>query len=270
MTYENFAGERLDYLPCRYGTSRLLFRGAKKKLDGDFVAAVGGTETYGKFVPLPFADILEIETGFRTINLGCVNAGLDVLVSDPAITEACAAARLTVVQVTGAQNMSNRFYSVHPRRNDRFLKASPLLQTIYREVDFTEFNFTRHMLTALREMSPEKFTLVEDELRTAWVARMQNLVRRLGGRVVLLWLSDRRPDEPDELAAGRDPLYVDRKMLDLVASETLGLAEVVTRGLGREGMIFSELDAPLAGVLPGPAAHRAAAEALLPRLRAHL
>ncbi len=35
----------------------------------------------------------------------------------------------------GAQNLSNRFYAVHPRRNDRFLRASTLMKTIFREVD---------------------------------------------------------------------------------------------------------------------------------------
>ena len=56
-----------------------------------------------------------------------------------------------MIQVSGAQNLSNRFHAVHPRRNDRFLRASTLLKTIYRDVDFTEFNFTRHLLTTLRD-----------------------------------------------------------------------------------------------------------------------
>ncbi|MEZ5723123.1 MAG: DUF6473 family protein [Paracoccaceae bacterium] len=74
--------------------------------------------------------------------------------------------------------MSNRFYAVHPRRNDRFLRASNLLKTIYREVDFTEFNFTRHLLTRLKELSEDKFMMVEQELK-AWVARMKTLVSKI-------------------------------------------------------------------------------------------
>lgn len=267
MTFENHAGEGLDYLPCRYGTSKLLFRGPRKKLERDFVAVIGGTETYGRFVATPYSERLEAATGIQCVNLGCVNAGLDVFVSDSAIAETCAAARLTVLQVTGAQNLSNRFYSVHPRRNDRFLKASSLLQTIFRDVDFTEFNFTRHMLTTLRAASPEKFTLVEDELRAAWVARMLHLLRRLSGRVVLLWLAEREPDEPAGIPGGEDPLYVDRAMLDLVVGETLGLVEVVTRGFPRDGMVLSEFEAALAAGLPGPAAHDAAALALAELVR---
>jgi hypothetical protein len=60
----------------------------------------------------------------------------------------------------GAQNLSNRLYTVHPRRNDRFLRASGILRTIYRDVDFTEFHFTRHMLDHLRCLSEDRFDIV--------------------------------------------------------------------------------------------------------------
>jgi len=83
------------------------------------------------------------------VNLGVLNAGLDVLSSDPAIVAALGQAEAAVLQITSAHNMTNRFYKVHPRRNDRFLKASSVLRTIYPEVDFTEFHFTRHLLSHL-------------------------------------------------------------------------------------------------------------------------
>jgi hypothetical protein len=53
-------------------------------------------------------------------NLGLVNAGIDVFINEPMIQDFCAGAVVTVIQVLGAANMSNRFYAVHPRRNDRF------------------------------------------------------------------------------------------------------------------------------------------------------
>ena len=65
------------------------------------------------------------------VNFGSVNGGVDAFVNDPTIMAACHDAQLTVVQIMGANFLSNRFYSVHPRRNDRFLRASTVLQAIY-------------------------------------------------------------------------------------------------------------------------------------------
>ena len=215
MAYENLSESLLDYFPCRYGKSKLLFRGPKRKLDQEYVAYLGGTKTYGKFIETPYSDIVEELTGVMSVNLGCVNAGIDVYAHDQAVLDVCHNAELTVVQVLGAQNMSNRFYSVHPRRNDRFVRASTLLQTIYREVDFTEYNFTRHLLTGLKTLSPDRFEIVRRELKDAWVARMKNLLGQIDGKKLLVWLSEYAPEDENEDIEhqGDAPLFVDREML---------------------------------------------------------
>jgi hypothetical protein len=84
MTYDSMASSGLDYFPCRYGKSRLVFRGPRRKLTGAYVTVVGGTETYGKFVARPYADLLEEHIGMTVVNFGAVNAGVDVFLSDPA------------------------------------------------------------------------------------------------------------------------------------------------------------------------------------------
>ncbi len=75
MTYNALATEAVNYFPCQYGASKLLFRGPRRKLRGDFVAFLGGTETYGKFIEAPFPMLLEYETGLKSVNLGCANVG---------------------------------------------------------------------------------------------------------------------------------------------------------------------------------------------------
>lgn len=164
MTYDALGAGALDYLPCRYGTSKLLFRGPRRSVKKPYLAFLGGTETYGKFLSNPFPALIEQSLGRTCINLGCVNAGVDVFATDVQVTEMATWADVTVVQLMGAQNMSNRFYTVHPRRNDRFLKPLALLQAIYREVDFAEFNFNKHMLQHLYRHSPGRFETVVDEL----------------------------------------------------------------------------------------------------------
>ena len=81
MSYEKMGDGDLDYEPCRYGTSRLLFRGPRKELEGDFVAFLGGTETYGKFIPAPYPQLVEDVLGQTCVNLGFVNAGVEFVVS---------------------------------------------------------------------------------------------------------------------------------------------------------------------------------------------
>lgn len=269
MTYA-YAGEgALDYLPCRYGTSRLLFRGPVRSLDAPYVAVLGGTETYGKYVPSPYPALIEAATGVRMINLGCNNAGLDVYLNEPAVLEIAGRAEATVVQMVGAQNVTNRYYTVHPRRNDRFLGATPMLKSIFREVDFTEFNFTRHMLLTLQAVSADRFEVLAEELRAAWVGRMKQLLARLPGRTVLLWMANQRPPDVARRANLRlEPLLVDTEMVAAVRPHATAYVEGVSseaaRNAGPEGMAFPPMEAPAAAGLPGPAVHAEVAALLAP------
>lgn len=272
MAYAFPGDGALDYFPCRYGDSKLLFRGPRRSLDGAFGVVLGGSETYGKFVPRPYPALVEAATGLRMVNLGCMNAGPDLFLNDPAIAEVTGRARLAVVQILGAQNMTNRFYAVHPRRNDRFLRATPLLRSMFPDVDFTEFHFTRHMLQTLQQVGPARFEVVAEELRSVWRARMGALLSRLQGRAVLLWLSDTAPPAagaPIDLE--RDPILVDAAMIASVAPGARDYVEAVASAAAREqglsGMAFSPLDRPAAAGLPGPAVHAEVAAALAPRIR---
>lgn len=267
MTYEHQGRGALDYFPCRYGKSKILFRGPKRDLAGQYVAVLGGTETYGRFIEEPYPVLVEKAIGCTTVNFGCVNAGIDVFRNEPSIIRACSEAAVTVIQIMGAQNTSNRFYTVHPRRNDRFIAASTLMRTIYREVDFTEFSFNRHMLTSLRALSPERFDVLRDELQAAWVARMRSLIEIIGGQVVLLWFSDRSPGDTSESEGlGSDPLFVDRCMIETLRPYVTAVAEVEAsedgEAHGIDGMVYAPIEVAAAHTMLGIPAHEAAARAL--------
>lgn len=264
MAYENLSEGALDYLPCRYGKSKLLFRGPRKKMDGDYIAVIGGTETYGKFIERPFTELVEDDVNTTSVNFGCVNAGADVFLNEPVILEACSKARVTVVQAMGAQNMSNRFYAVHPRRNDRFLKASVLLKMVFREVDFTDFHFTRHMLSTLKKLSEERFTLVEEEIKEAWKARMQVMLEKIDGKTVVLWIDDSNPEGKSDL--GHDPLFVDREMIEAIRPYCTKVVEVAlsdqAKAEGVAGMVYPEMEEPMAKEMMGMRAHQEIADSL--------
>lgn len=273
MAYDNPGDGSLDYYPCRYGMSRLMFRGPRRDLSRPYVAVLGGTETYGKFVAEPYPALLEAATGTRVINFGLVNAGVDAFLKDADVLDAAANARLVVVQIMGAQNLTNRYYSVHPRRNDRFLAASPLLRSIYRDVDFTDFHFTRHLLRQLQTLSADRFEVLAEELRSTWVRQMRALLRTVQGRAVLLWIASHRPPAPGRRAnLDRDPLIVDAEMIAAVRPLAQDYLELCPSALalarGTEGMVMGPMDGPVAAGLPGPAFHEEIAAELASLIRA--
>jgi len=256
----------LEYYPCRYGNSRVLFRGPRKALDTEYIAFLGTTETYGRFVEVPFPELVEQRLHLPCVNFGVVNAGVDLYLQDPAIMELVLESSAKVVQVMGAQNMSNRYYSVHPRRNDRFLKASERLEALYPEVDFTEFHFVRHMLGRLVDTSEDRFSLVVDELRQAWVARMKNVLTQIRGKVVLLWFADQPVPATPKMPLETNPLFVTRDMIETLRPRVSDVVEVVTSTTaqleGTRGMVYSDLEACAAAEVQGPMAHEEAADAL--------
>ncbi|MFY0597115.1 MAG: hypothetical protein JXQ85_11845 [Cognatishimia sp.] len=271
MSLQKSRQRALDYLPCRYGSTRVDFRGPKKRLKGRYLAFLGGSETYGKFIPQPFPDLVERAIGLPCANFGLMNAGIDVFLSEPEVMAFAGRAEVTVIQILGAQNMSNRYYRVHPRRNDRFVTASALMRSVFHDVDFSEFNFTRHMLNDVSDLAAERFSFVREELRNAWCARMRILLERIPGQKVLLWFADHPPPlRLPQKQLGRDPLFVDSRMIDTLRPLVDGVAQVrlsdAAKRSGTKGMVFRDLDRPAAELMLGPKAHEEAASVLVDTL----
>ena len=267
-----YSGGALDYAPCHYGMSRVSFRGPMPDLHQPYLAVLGGTEAYGKFVPQPYPALVAAEAGLGLVNLGAVNAGLDLYLNEQDLLQIASRAEAVILQVVGAHNLSNRFYMVHRRRNDRFLGATGALRALYPEVDFTEFSFTRHMLQALMQVSAERFREVAAELRMAWVQRMLALIRLLPDQIVLLWVAAHRPQRPGGFAdLTLDPVLVDGGMIASLKPHVACYVEAVispaARARGVEGMAFAPMDEPAALGIPGPAAHREVADRLSRALR---
>lgn len=270
MKHEALESAEISYVPCRYGNSRLFFRGPKKSLEGKYITFIGGTETYGKFIPRPFPELVEEAVGRTCVNFGAVNASIDAFLQETVVQSAAQNAMLNVVQVMGAHNMSNRFYTVHPRRNDRFVRASSVLRAIYPEVDFTEVCFTRHLLTHLYKVSPERFEIIREEVQQAWRARMRGFLQDIGRHTLLLWFSENLPtdahwaDRKDPLAA--DPLFITRSMLDELQPIVRGVVMVQpsarAKAEGTSDMVYPSGQTVAAEAMLGVAAHQEAADAL--------
>lgn len=262
----------LDYFPCRYGASKAVFRGPARDLTVPYVAVLGGSASFGKYVASPYADLLERALGRPVANLAALNAGPDLYLSDPATLEIATGATVAILQITGAEAVSNPLYSVHGRRNDRFLTATPALRALYPEVDLTEVHFTRHLLMVLRRTDGLRFRQVLRVLKANWLLRMRELLARLPQRRILLWLSDApAPVLAEDLDPGFGPLLIDRSMIAALQADGGQLVEAVpsetAMAEGPAGMLFPEVEALQARCLPGQTAHAEIALHLTPMVR---
>jgi len=277
MTYDVLGAGALDYMPCHYGASKLNFRGPKRVLGGadgmePYVAFLGGTQTFGKYIEQPYPLKVEHLTGVASVNFGQINAGPDVFFKEQVVLKAAHKARATVVEVMGASNMSNLIYKVHQRRNDRFLRATVQLRELYPEVDFSQFNFTNHMLLYLQARDPKRFQIVLRVLQRTWLRKMRLLLKRLGGQVILLRIAEdtRKDGRASVWHKSFGPAFVTDGMIESLSELVCDFVDVscvpVKAQEGGEGLVCRSIEDEAAKRIAGPHSHTEIAKALLPVL----
>lgn len=266
MTYDVLGLRALDYLPCGYGGSRLQFRGPARAVEGRFVCFLGGAATFGRFIERPFPLLTEHLNGVPSLNLGQPTLGVDMLLRDPFIPQAMQRAAVSVLEVPDAINLSNTFYRVHPRRNDRFLGPSQRLCQLYPEIDFARFHFTRHLAEHLRHFDRDRFKLLRKSLQRCWTRKMGQLIARAERPVVLLWLAQGRPPRIARPDAGLFPEFVTEEMLSALSHVLAARVQVIVDAPtgGTAGKLFDPGDERAAGRLPSPQDHETVARALVP------
>ena len=247
----------------RYGGSRLRFRSPAVDAGAPHVAVLGSSEVAGRYVDAPLTAHAAEALGLPVANLGVHNGGIDAFLGDEPLLAALKTATITVIHAMGAHAMSNRLYSVHPRRNDRVLCQSDRMRALWPEVDFTDYSFVRHMLIDLRARDAARFQEVALELRTAWEARMGRLLSEIGGTCVLMTVSDTM-----RTGLGADPLFVGPGALAAIGTRVAATCEVDVTGLrgdpsGMEEMRFSPDDRAAAMEALPPVAHERMAQALV-------
>ncbi|MBL3703718.1 hypothetical protein GI582_13565 [Sulfitobacter sp. BDSS02] len=264
MSFQTFGADAPGEEACQYGASRLQCRGPARQFDTPYMVAMGDSETFGKFVKYPFASLLEKSIGMPCVNLGSPNSGLDALLQDPDLIRIAKQADLAIIQAMGAQNLTNRFFRVHPRRNDRFLEPTPVLVELFPEVDFTDFAFTNHMMQSLQQVSPRRFSLISHELKQAWVSRMHLLLRQFARRPILLWLRYETVSGFGE--ATHNPFLVDEAMVAELKPHLRQVIEIPVQPASEaqemNAMIFATAEQEAAANMIGQATHHRIAKEL--------
>ena len=115
--------------------------------------------------------------------------GVDYHLGDAGLLRRAEGAQSVLMLLPPLGNLSNSFYRVHPRRNDRFVAARAPLRALYPEVDFALFDFTGHVLGTLRRTSPERFAVVRQVLVETWCQRMRLLLEAMPRQGALLRLT---------------------------------------------------------------------------------
>lgn len=181
----------------RYGRSQQIFRGPKPNLKLPYVAFIGGSEPFGKFVARPFPRLVQKSIKLTCANWGTPGAGPGFFLKDPVILDACSSAEVCVIQVMDAVALSNRMYSVYPRRNLRIRHVSDVLRALYPDIDFNSFKYVPAMVRAIQNADPKLYNIVVEEQRSAWRARMLELLEDIETKKILLWLQPNKK-QPDE------------------------------------------------------------------------
>lgn len=265
MSYHESDATGAEESVCRYGASKMWFRGPKRLLVKPYVACVGGNETFGRFVESPYPAILEQRLEKQCVNFGSLFSGADALARDPEIPNLMGGAEVCVLQLPPVLNQTNRFYRVHPRRNDRVLEATADLVALYPELDFADVHFVRHLTSRLAEIADARFEVVAAELRQAWGRALRKVLESANNRVLLLWLDWDRSTMADPSYRGlTDPVQITQEMIDELSDVCAATLRLVVRPSGAsddlEDMLFGTLQQPMAEYMIGPATHREIAQ----------
>lgn len=112
--------------------------------------------------------------------------GIDYHLANPALTLRGPSARQFILVLPPLGNLSNPYFRVHPRRNDRIVAIEPPLKNLFPEVDFALCGFTGHALGLMASTCPERFIEVRRVLIRLWIERLKALLSRLPDRGVLI------------------------------------------------------------------------------------
>ncbi|MEE9453793.1 MAG: DUF6473 family protein [Paracoccaceae bacterium] len=214
----------------RFGRSRQIFRGPKPNLKNPYIAFIGGSEPFGKFVTTPFPKLVQRKVKKTCVNWGTPGAGPGFFLKDPMILGACSDAEICVVQAMDAVPLSNRMYSVFPRRNFRLRAVSDMLKALYPKIDFENFKYVPAMIRKIQSVDATAYKIVLAEQRSAWMARMLELLEDIETNKALLWLAP-------EKGYG-DDCIITEEMVNVVAKKVDRVIKVEIPNKRTKDMLF--------------------------------
>ncbi|MGE0142918.1 MAG: DUF6473 family protein [Planctomycetota bacterium] len=265
--YQDLDREVIDYQIYRLpGVDRNL-RGPRIDLSKPFIACIGAAQTFGRFCPTPFPELLSQKLGCQVLNLAIGGCGPEMYLR-PELFEVLNRANLVVAQVLSGRSASNSIW--RSDRGDIMGTSLPDGRKLRQEEVFQEIFAGKRRADLTR---------VAAETRRDFIDQYSKLFDLLDCPKILFWFAKRTPDYVTRYDSmwgllSEFPHLVDRATIDSIRPHAEGYVEcVTTRGLPQrlwradvavEGTV-READGFLYNrYYPSPEMHEDAAAALAP------
>jgi LPS sulfotransferase NodH len=244
------------------------FRGPVFDPTRPYVACIGAAQTFGRFCAKPYPSILSAKCDFQFLNLAVGGAGPRLFASAGYLTY-LNNAEFVIVQVLAGRSEGN---SLFDNTGTGGLFG-------FRLKDNKRMRFEDFLSDLVETQSADVVAQVVRETQSNYVKSYVRLLNQIHRPKVLLWISNRRPDHPEDLTwrtLGAYPHLVNRAMLNEIRRYGDVYVECVsTAGVPQE---LWEADKPIDGAeleqgklmnyyYPTPAMHIEVAEALEPICR---
>jgi hypothetical protein len=193
--------------------------------DGEFLALVGASQTFGTLVKRPFAHMIRDTFKVQILNLG-VGGAAPALFLEPrnaALLEHANRSRLTIVQAMSARSSQTRYFETQFGKNMLRRRGStdPFVpgDTAWKQFFATEPESVRQE--------------VVEEVRANWVTETIEVLKQLKTPKIFLWFSKASPDRKLPLnsyatASGVFPQFVDRRMLSAIEPHVDAMVDATT------------------------------------------
>jgi hypothetical protein len=192
----------------------------------EYIACVGASQTFGRFVQMPFPRLISYALRIDTLNLGRGGAGPEFPLENPALMEHINGSRIVIVQVFSGRSQSNSLF----RMAGQTMCGTNLANGSECSAD----QFYTWLLTQDTKLAQE----IVAETREKYASAMTRLLDAIVPPTILFWFSTRSPDYEEcmELPLtrlfGEFPQLINRAIVERLKGHTSLYVECISkRGL---------------------------------------
>ncbi|MEO0356832.1 MAG: DUF6473 family protein [Pseudomonadota bacterium] len=122
---------------------------------GPVIAALGGAETFGRFMDRPYPDKRADLLGVSVLNLAMLHSGVDSYQHAVSVLDCAHGCAAVVFECPDVRKSSNSYYSVHRSRNDRVIGLHPPFLDMFAGLDMMRVGFVGDLWRRCQRHDPD-------------------------------------------------------------------------------------------------------------------